>query len=143
VIYQQFYVMKKNIQDLRLLPNYFRKIAFSLLVISIAGLIVLKSLALSNELIKEISINGILISLLLFAISKDKFENEFAVQSRLQSYAYAFVFGAILVIVNPYTNLLFDGTYVANYNSHTLLFSMLIFYFIMYFNLKRRRRNFQ
>ena len=135
--------MKKNIQDLRLLPNYFRKIAFSLLVISIAGFIVLKSLSLSNELIKEISINGILISLLLLAISKDKFENELAVQSRLHSFAFAFVFGVILVIVNPYTNLLFDGTYVADYNSHTLLFSMLIFYFIMYFNLKRRRRNFQ
>lgn len=131
--------MKNSIQDLRLLPNYFKKIALAILVFSILLLIGFKVIPLHSPIFREISYNGVLISLLLLAITRDKTEDERTIKLRLQSFAAAFIFGVVIVIVNPYINLLFDGSYFSNKGSGELLFSMLAFYFIVFYNAKRSK----
>lgn len=128
-------------KDLRLLPNYFKKIAFGIIALSIllAVLSISKILLFNKDLIKIVIQNSLLISFLLLALTKDKIEDELTIKLRLQAFATSFIFGVILVIINPYTNLLFDGNFLSDKGTTELLFSMFLFYFIIFFIGKKKR----
>lgn len=132
-----------NIQkDLRLLPNYFKKIAFGfiLLFILLAILTKYQILPFDKDIIKAITKTGLLISLLLLALTKDKIEDELTLRIRLRAFTFSFFVGVVNVILEPYMNLLLKGSFLSTKGTDQLIFSMIFFYFIMFFLLKRSSR---
>jgi len=133
-----------NIQkDLRLLPTYFKKIAFSLIGVSVLFLVlsITKLLPIEKELVKLITKNTILISLLLLAITSNKTEDELTHKNRLKAFAGAFIFGVVFTIVSSISNYLFPE-FVSSSNTGItyVLIQMFIIYFISIYTMKKSDR---
>lgn len=128
-------------KDLNLLPNYFKKIAAGLFVaVILFGILHLaKVIPLDRDIGKLILENGILLCLLIPAITRDKIEDELTVNIRMQSFVAGFIFGVLIVIIHPLTNIIFEGTYKSDYGSFQLLLSMLFFFHAFYIYGKRKR----
>ncbi len=133
--------MKKNQKDLLLLPYYFRGIAFGILALgfSFVGLTLLDIISLGKEVEGTIFKEFLLVGLLLLAISKGRAEDELTLRIRLQSFTAAFIFGLVYVIANPFVNFLFDGEFVSDIKVMQLLVAMFVFYFIVFYTIKRKR----
>jgi hypothetical protein len=133
--------MNKIQQDLRLLPLNFRKVAYGLILLS--GLLVIlsisKTLTIDQEIVKTISKSTFLISLLLLALTRNKIEDELTLRIRLKAFAASFIYGVVIVIIEPLINLLFDGSFLSDKGVIELLISMFFFYFIMMFIMKKNR----
>ena len=99
------------------LPNKFRRIGLIIAIIFFAGLMI-NAFTINNEEIKPYIKFAILLGLLLISISKEKIEDEFIVNLRMQSYTFAFIAGVVYAIVMPVVNLLFDLAF----NCATFLF---------------------
>jgi len=131
-----------NIQkDLRLLPTYFKKIAFSLIGVSILFLVlsITKLLPLEKELVKLITKNTLLISLLLLAITSNKVEDELTHKNRLKAFAGAFIFGVVFTIVSSISNYLFpDFSNSSNTSTTYILIQMFFIYFISLYTMKKK-----
>ncbi|WP_226389115.1 hypothetical protein [Penaeicola halotolerans] len=127
-------------KDLNLLPAKFKKLAYSILglsiivtVLSISGIV-----GLDKAVTKEIFISSLLLSLTLLAITKDKDEDELTIKLRFKAYTAAFLFGSVSVIIEPVINLVFESS--SSYKDvFALLISMHIVYFFMYYILKKSR----
>lgn len=65
------------------------------MILSVISLIILSFLTGELEFMKSLAKNGLLISMLIISISKDKVEDEFTIQLRAKSYSLAFVIGVI------------------------------------------------
>ena len=133
--------MNKIQQDLNLLPINFKKVAFGIMLISalLVVLSILKSLPIDKEIIKTVAKSGFLISLLLLVITRNKIEDELTLRIRLKAFAASFIFGVVMVIIEPFINLLFDGNLLSDKGVTELLISMFLFYFIMVFIMKKNR----
>ncbi len=133
--------MNKKQVNLKLLPNYFKKISIGLLAFTILTLILNKSsiLGFDRELIKEIVKVGLLASLSMLALTKDKVEDELTIKIRMNSYAVSFLMGVTFLIIQPFTNLLFDNSFSSDMSAFQLILTMLFFYFIMFFSYKKNR----
>jgi hypothetical protein len=133
--------MNKIQQDLKLLPTNFKKVAFGIMLIS-ALLVVLsisKLLPIDKEIIKTVAKSGFLISLLLLVITRNKIEDELTLRIRLKAFAASFIYGVGIVIIEPFINLLFGGSFLTEKGVTELLISMFLFYFIMIFIMKKNR----
>lgn len=133
--------MNKIQQDLKLLPTNFKKVAFGIMLIS-ALLVVLsisKLLPIDKEIIKTVAKSGFLISLLLLVITRNKIEDELTLRIRLKAFAASFIYGVVIVIVEPFINLLFGDSFLSDKGVTELLISMFFFYFIMMFLMKKNR----
>ncbi|HKJ79562.1 MAG TPA: hypothetical protein VKA10_08500, partial [Prolixibacteraceae bacterium] len=98
---------------LKLLPAYFKKIGSALLLLSIFIFFSTRFIAYNNiEMVNELTKTGLLVSLFIMAIAKDKVENDLTTKIRINSFATAFIFGVAFFIFHPLANLLFDGSYV-------------------------------
>jgi len=125
-------------QDLRLLPQAFKKIGFGLILLSFAAAIILtKVLDINSATMRPFFESAILAGLLLIAFSKSAIEDELSFRIRLKGLSAAFIFGVCLVILNPFLGMLFDGDAVSSKGSVELLISMFLFYFLMVFLMKR------
>lgn len=128
-------------KDLRLLPTNFKKIALGIMLLS--ALLVLLSLSkiltIDKEIVKTISKSGFLISLLLFAITRNKIEDELTLRIRLKAFAASFIYGVVIVIIDPFINLLIGDNFFADKGVAELLITMFFFYFIMIFIMKKNR----
>ena len=133
--------MSKIQNDLRLLPTKFKIIGLTIMSLSILfkALPISELLTIDKELIKTISTSGILISLLLLALTRNKIEDELTLKIRLKGLAVSFIYGVGMVIIEPFMNLLFDGEFFSEKGTTELLMSMFFFYFIMVFIMKRKR----
>lgn len=133
--------MNSNQKDIKLLPNYFKKIAWGLLALSVLIIVLAKSrvLHINKELIENISENGILLSLLLFALTKDKIEDELTMRIRVSAFAGAFISGVAFFIAYPFVNLIFDGSFMSDVGGFQLLLTMLLFYFGIFSLAKKNR----
>jgi len=133
--------MKKKQANLKLFPNYFKKIAFGLLAFSILILVLNKNsiLGFDKELIKELLKVGILVSLSMLALTKDKEEDELTIKIRMNSYASSFLFGVIFYIVQPFMNLLFGKPFLFDKDAFQLIITMLFVYFLSFFSSKKNR----
>lgn len=132
--------MKNTKQTLRQLPNYFKKIALGLIAISVS-LIVLsisKTIQIDHLVVKNTSFSVLFIAFLLLAISKDKDENEAIVKVRLQSFTGAFIFGVVMIILEPFFNFLFKGSFISDKGAGEYFLMMFFFYFWMFFLGKRK-----
>lgn len=133
--------MKKLEKNLKLLPNYYRKIGFALvgIVIIIIILSITKIIVAEDELLKSISGSILLIAFLLIALARDKIEDELTIIIRLRALAGTFIYGVVILIIDPFINLLFEGAFYSDKGATSLLNGMFVFYFIMVFIMKKSR----
>lgn len=133
--------MNKTQNDLRLLPAIFNKIGFTLLLLSVlfAALSISKILPIDKVLAMTLFNSVILISLLLLALTKNKIEDELTLKIRLKALAGTFIYGVVVVIVEPLISLLFNGNFLFDNAAPELLVSMFLFYFFMLYILKKNR----
>lgn len=124
------------------LSNIFKKIGFILFVISFITLFV-NAFTINNLVFREITKYSMLIGLLLISISKDKIEDEYIKSLRMQSYAYAFIFGVIFILIQPLFRFIFDmiynteSTIVKDTGDFDILF-ILLFIQVFYYELLKR-----
>ncbi len=133
--------MNKIQQDLRLLPNNFKKVAFGIMILSILLVVlsVLKAITIDEEIVKTLAKSGFLVSLLLLVITKNKIEDELTLRIRLRAFAASFIYGVVIVIAEPFINLLFGDSFVSDKGIAELLISMFFFNFFMMFLMKKNR----
>lgn len=133
--------MNKIQKDLKLLPSNFKTIAFVLMFISILFITLSKSevITIDKGIVKTISKSGFLISLLLLALTKSKIEDELTLKIRLKAFAASFIYGVVIVIVEPFVNLLFGDNFLSDMGVTELLITMFFYYFIMMFLMKKNR----
>jgi hypothetical protein len=133
--------MNSSQNNLRLFPRYFNKIGLGIIL----GIIVFMLLSffeiffIDKEVAKTITKTLFLISLLIFSITRSKIEDELTVAIRLKAFAASFIFGVMIVIVDPFVNLVFEGVFLLEKGAVELLISMLLFYFFMVFLMKKNR----
>jgi len=132
--------MKNTKQMPRQLPNYFKKIALGLIAISVSMIVlsISKTIQVDHVMVKNTSFSVLFIAFLLLAISKNKDENEAIAKVRLQSFAGAFVFGAVMIILEPFLNFLFKGSFVSDKEPAEYFLVMFFFYFWLFFLGKRK-----
>ena len=133
--------MKRINNDLYLLPVQFKKVAIGILIASlimnIAGK--MKLAPIDVELWMSIASIVLLVSFLLFAISRNKIEDELTLKIRATALATAFLFGVLEVILQPIIHLIIEGEYFSEVDGTRMLIRMFLVYFAMSFILKRRR----
>lgn len=127
---------QKHQPQLRLLPNYFKKIGIGLFLFAI---IVLKLLNFFlkelnpiwfenyHDFLRIIRFDIAIIGLLLFAFAKDKIEDELTLLLRLQSIAYAFIFGVLFVLIRPFFDFI-DGGQISEVDGRLIITIMLVMY---------------
>ena len=135
--------MNKAQQDIRLLPLHFKKFALGIMLVSILILVASElfseSIKIDKDIVKTISKSGFLISLLLFAITRSKIEDELTSRIRLKAFTASFIYGVVIVIIEPFINLLFINSFLSNKGVTELLTSMFFFYFLMTYIMKKNR----
>ncbi len=133
--------MNKKQVNLKLFPNYFKKISIGLLTFTILIFVLNKSSVLDfdKELIKEIIKIGLLVSLSMLALTKDKEEDELTIKIRMNSYAMSFLFGVSFLIFQPFVNLLFDNSFSSDMSAFQLAITMLFLYFLSFSSYKKNR----
>ncbi len=133
--------MKKKPKDLQLLPHYFKGIAFGIIALTL--LLVLLELtsiiAIEKHILKLVAEELVLVAFSLLALTREREEDELTLLIRLKSFTAAFIFGVVSVVVNPLTNLIFESEFVSTSKLSSSLISMFLFYFIVFYILKRKR----
>lgn len=133
--------MKNDPNQIKLLPNKFKKLGIGLLFISLAMHFAakLKVGDFDIELLKSISNIGLLISFSLIAFTRDKDEDELTLKIRTTALVAGFLFGVVEVILQPFVHLLIEGQYFSEIDGVRMLIHMFLAYFVMSFVLKRKR----
>ncbi len=124
----------------RLLPNYYKKIAFITGIIGVIAFILKFPLGdfvqLEQPRIDWILKDIILISLLIITFSKDKNETEKVKNLREQELRSAVIFGGFLLIINSIQEIFFwDGNYEIE-DGFEIMVAILLYYIIV-FNIKK------
>lgn len=83
------------------LPNKYKKVGIALFVVSFIGMFITK-LTLDETVLSTVFKYGLLIGLLLITIAKEKLEDEFITKLRMQSFTFAFIFGVIFSLIQPF-----------------------------------------
>jgi ATP/ADP translocase len=133
--------LRKN--QLRLLPNYFKKTGLIVFVLTCITLIILKLSGIEytqtqKEIHKFIVMNFTNLSLLFVAFSRDKIEDELVIEIRLKAMAIAFIFAVGYSIFNPIIYLIFQEP-MNELSNQQLIGSALLFYLFCFYLLKRSR----
>ncbi len=133
--------MTKNKQDLLLLPISFKKVSFGIMTLCVLLVVLTISeiLPIDKYLVKIISKTGILVSLLLLALTKNKIEDELTSRIRLKAFASSFIFGVGYVIVEPFVHLLFHDNFLSDKGVTELLITMFLFYFLTFYSMLKKR----
>lgn len=118
-----------------LLPNYFKKIGIAIVILAIIIPIIIRlslpELHSHKALIKLLAMNIIILGLFFIAWSRDKIEDEMTLHIRFMSMVRAFVFGIILVILQPLVDVVFSEP-IAEISSQQLIATMLLFFIFTY-----------
>lgn len=133
--------MENDQLRLRLLPNYFKKIGIGILVLTVLffSLRLFSVISLDKTLVLTISIRGILVSLLMLAMSEEKIEDELTAYIRLVSLGTTFLGGVVVVITSPFIAMLIGTSGDSFKSSSSILMFMLMMYFISFrSHLKKR-----
>ena len=116
---------------LRLLPTYYKKVGFGIMILSVLIVILSKTLIIDKEIGLIISKASFLISLLILALTKNKIEDELTLRIRLHAFVTSFLFGVVLVIFDLFMKLYFrDGSSLLSDNEPV---AVLVFMFFTYF----------
>ena len=133
--------MKNNQFRLRLLPNHFKKIGVGILVLTVLffSLRLFNVLSFDKTLLLTISTRGILISLLIVAMSEEKIEDELTAYIRLDSLGASFIAVVVIVIITPLTAMLFGASEESFQSSSSILILMFMMYFISFRSRLKKR----
>jgi hypothetical protein len=133
--------MKRTQQDLRLLPTSFKKVALGIMLVTTLFVVLsmTKTLLIDKEIVKDIAKSGFLVALLLLVMTRNKIEDELTLRIRLKAFSATFLYGVVIVILEPFINFLFGGSFLSDKGAAELLISMFFFYFIMVFLMKKNR----
>jgi hypothetical protein len=134
---------KARKENLHLLPNRFKKVGLTLIVLAFVVGIVLKLMSLDllptqKELFRTLMLSGINLGLLLITLSKDKLEDEMTIAIRLKAMAWSFTWAVFYVIISPFMNILFKDP-MRDLAGQQVIMSMLFVYMIMYYLQKKSR----
>lgn len=94
---------ERNFAAKLLLPNHFKKIGIAVAITSFL-LLVANNLLMDSLTVRYGGKYGILVGMLLIAISREKIEDELVVNLRMQAFSLSFVLGVIFSILQPYFN---------------------------------------
>lgn len=143
---QAEYRRLKKIQNYQyLLPNYYKKVGIGLLILSLVTLITRKYLIDDGELIRQIARKGMLLSLLLITMSKEKIEDELIIKLRGQAFAFAFVAGVIYTLIQPFINYIValvvrpEKAVFNELDDFIILWFMMVMYLTFFYLFKRYR----
>ncbi len=133
--------MKNTHKDLRLIPHSFKKLIYAAfgLIVLVGVLSIVQVLPFDKGLVKTLLQSVLLIIFLLFALTEDKVEDELISKIRLKAFAASFIFGVATLVIDPIINLIFDGDFYSDKSSNELLTSMFLFYFLMFYFMKKKR----
>lgn len=126
------------------LPNYWKKIGWVLLIISLVLVLAIKFMDGNFDVLKSILEKAMLIGLLIITISREKIEDEFIQALRSKSFSFAFIVGVIFVLIQPLVNyivlLLFkpEKLIFQDLGDFMILWFLLIVYLTTFWSLKRR-----
>ena len=128
-------------KGLRLLPRYFKAISIGLFVISVFTYFFSKFefLLNKNEVLIEIAENSVIVSMMLFAFSREKNEDELMKRNRIRSLASAFFFGVNFYLIASFSKLIFDSDFMSGLTPGFLILLMLIMYFFNLSTLKKEK----
>lgn len=126
-----------------LLPRYFKKIGFSIIILALAIGVLIKLLNVElllsqKELFKIYTLNAFILGLFFISFSRDKTEDEMTIALRLKAMAFTFAFAVIGVLLSPLTDLLFKDP-IQNETAQQMVMTMLFVYLIMYYLQKIKR----
>lgn len=126
------------------LPNYWKKVGWSILIISFGFLLVNKFLGDDFSIIKSILKKTALLGLLIVTISKEKIEDELIENLRAKAFSFAFIIGVVYVLIQPLINYLafvIVKPQQANYEDlgdFQILWFLFTVYLMAYWFLKKR-----
>lgn len=120
-----------------LLPKYFKKIGLIVIILAFVPSVTnkvmdLEMLQSQKDLLKEFTLNAIILGLSLVAWSRDKVEDEMTVALRLKSVAFAFSFAVGFVILSPVVDLLFKDP-IQDSTGQSVVMGMLMMYLMIYY----------
>ena len=125
------------------LPNYAKKIGWSLFIVSFVSLLLTKFFEGDWVLLKDILKKIVLASLFIVVLSREKVEDERVQQLRAKSFSFTFLVTAIYILVQPLVNLIAssivenDEAVLEDLGDFVILWFMLFIY-LMFFNLSKR-----
>lgn len=115
-----------------LLPRKFKIVGLVIILLSIAAMVIFKTTM--PHLLKDgkvFLLNGLILGLIIIALSKDKVEDEMLVAIRLQGMANSFIGGVVLVFISPFIDILFKDP-VQTMPAQQVVMFMLFTYLISY-----------
>jgi hypothetical protein len=115
-----------------LLPRKFKIVGLLIILLSFAAMIIFKTTM--PHLLKDgkvFLLNGLILGLIIIALSKDKVEDEMLVAIRLQGMANSFIGGVVLVFISPFIDILFKDP-VQTMPAQQVVMFMLFTYLISY-----------
>jgi hypothetical protein len=101
---------------IKLLPNYFKKIGLSLIIITIISVVIIKVFHFDDLVNKKI-LGTIVIDLLtifccMIIFSRDKIEDEMTILIRLKEFAGTFIFSvSFFILMNIYCKRKYHGNF--------------------------------
>jgi hypothetical protein len=123
------------------LPNYWKRIGGTIALSSFL-LLFTNAFIFDDEGLRIVSKYGILLGLLTVSISKEKIEDEFIIQLRMQSYTFAFIAAVLLAFVQPVLNYAVDfavsGERIFKENGDFVILWMLLSVQVFYFEMLKR-----
>ncbi|HEV7333625.1 MAG TPA: hypothetical protein VGN63_21505 [Flavisolibacter sp.] len=127
-----------------LLPHYCKKIGVAVMVLAFIPLITIKSADIQiaqghKELLRLMAMNMFILGLLFVAWAKDKVEDETTIALRLKSLGFAFIWATLLVILKPFTDVIFKNPIEVE-SAQGLVISMLFFHLLLYHFQKKGRQ---
>lgn len=122
--------------NFRLLPAFFKKLAWGIIILSFIFYKITKSYSLPIDWYMSMAILkiGVLIGLLVLMMTKNKVEDELTSKIRLHAFASSFIFSIISFIVSSIFNLFSyeDGLALIGNKSSDMLFNMFFWYFVSF-----------
>ena len=132
--------MGNNQFELRLLPNYFKKIGVGILVLSVLFYLLwtYKILTIDKLVVLTISKAGIIFSLMILSWTKTKMEDELTTRLRLIAFASSFGYGGVFIIAGSFMEL-FGVEFELHKNVAFIIGFMYMSYFSTFYQMLKRR----
>jgi len=128
------------------LPNSFKKIGVVLFIVLLVSILSSKIFGVeTSETLKYILKRGLLVTLLIITLSREKIEDEMIRSLRAKAFAMAFIAGVIYTLIQPLINYIANMLTVKDQNiledlgDFQILWFMLFMYIVFFHLLKRKQ----
>jgi hypothetical protein len=126
------------------LPNVFKKVGLTVLVLSFLLLTAIKFIDNESLWVRPLLKQVMLIGLLVISISKEKIEDELIQTLRSKSYSLAFIIGVIYIMLQPLVNSVVDFILGTNAQPDNLGYVQVLLFMLLiqvgFFEILKRNR---